>query len=1144
MIRPTRHLGEYQETGANQPLGCKTTRADLKSGGKRAGVYAAIAIVAACTSAPAFAQYRQYRQFDVPSGDAGKSIPEFARQAQIQVVAPGDQLHGVITPPIKGPYDVFAALDLMLKGTGLVVSHSADGIVTISLPGQKKNEEREMSPSLKRSTSVLALLLSFLGGSAASAQTTVVPSDNSPGTSGSSASSATAAPVDNASGASEGKVETVVVTGSRVISDIANSPTPVTAVSSEQLLTTTPSNIEDALNKLPVFQNSSSSRNLTNAGSNGAGDFLNLRNFGQQRTLVLLDGMRLPASNANGSVDVSTLPEMLMSRVDVVTGGASSVYGSDAITGVVNFILDKNFNGVKYEANAGISQYGDGFKYKVSVAGGMDVFGGKGHIEGALEYRNADGVLQSARPIFANGYSSYNTGSTPNNPVTNVQHGGQTVSTFDGLITCSNCSVNGYEFGSPGIPTPANLGTIPAGQTAIGVGGDGATVDNESIYGDTRNAAAFGRFSYNIDKDTTFFTQLSVTQANEFGYFFPSQQEPSRQTVNYYKNNAFLPLATQQLLGDDSATDPNWATDGTNTFKVSEWYGAQNRSKNTNNVTRNIVSTTGVNGVLFNDFSWDAHYTHGETRLSTSGVNNGNNQFHDAAQDAVVQNGQVVCYNDTAAAIALYGNIYPGCVPINTFGNNVTTDQQFAYWSRTTHFAETNSMDDIAADISGDLFQLPAGPVKVALAAEMRWLGYSIESNASPTAVVNCSGLRLCGNAAGTGPVTQSTVTQTLWDNNTLPSVQASENVWEFSGEVGVPILKDLPLVQSLDADIAGRYTNYSVSGAAQTWKIGLDWHVNDTVRFRGTTSVDIRAPTLNDLYSPVVSASGPFLDPLTNFNPGGIQTLSSGNPNLVPEVSRTYTGGVVLTPSFIPGLTMSVDYYQIRLKNAITTISGSNPTIANICAQSGGTSPFCTLYVRPFPYTNTTPANYPTLLKSQSLNAAFNATEGEDYEIDYGFDTADVWSDLSGMVNLRALLNVAPVDTSSSFVGAPLSYVTSPKGHATIFADYSLGDWSVDAQWHWFSGGSNTATYGAGQTYYAQPYYTSFSTTDFTLTKRITFGDGTVMSAYFNVQNAFNSVPPYTVGSASNPGSIFGGIPAGEDVMGRYFTIGVRGNL
>jgi outer membrane receptor protein involved in Fe transport len=1096
-----------------------------------------LAAVALCgclaVSRPAFADpvYAESTKYnvDISGGDLTTALPALSRQTGVVVLYPYE-LAQVRSNPVKGLYSVPEALQLMLQGTGFSGDVTARGAVSISRQRRNCDPEGEaMLRDSKTSVSVIALLASLFSAPVC-AQTVTAAVDGQAG--------------QAAAAGTQQSVETITVTGSRVISDIANSPTPITAVSSGQLLDTTPTDLADGLNKLPIFQNSGSNRSLSSGGGNSSGDFLNLRNFGQQRTLVLLDGMRLPASNQNGSVDVSTLPETLMSRVDVVTGGASSVYGSDAITGVVNFILDKNFDGVKYDANSGISEYGDGFKYKVNVAAGTDLFGGRGHIEGSVEYRHGDGVLQSARPIFAAGLASYNTGNTPNNPVTNILHGGQTVSTFSGLITCSNCSVNGYEFGQPGVPTPANLGTIPAGQTAIESGGDGAAVDSESIYGDTRNASAFGRFSYNVNDNTTFFTQFSLAQATEFNYFFPSQQEPSRQTVTYFKNNAFLPAATQAALGDDSGTDPNWATDGTDTFKVSEWYAAPNRYRDTNNVTRNIVSTTGLNGVVFGDFAWDAHYTHGETRLSTTGLFNGNNQFHDAAQDAVVQNGQVVCYNDTAAAIAQYGNIYPGCVPINTFGNNVTTDAQYTYWSRSTHFTESNIMDDIAADISGNLFQLPAGPVKVALAGEMRWLGYSIDSDASPTAVVNCSGLRLCGNAAGTGPVNQSTVTQTLWDNNTLPSTSASENVWEFSGEIGVPILKDLPLVENLDADVAGRYTNYSISGSAETWKIGLDYHVNDSVRFRGTTSIDIRAPTLNDLFQPQTSSSGPFLDPLTNFNPGGIQTLAGGNPNLQAETARTYTGGVVLTPSFIPGLTMSADYYQIRLTNAINNIVGSNTAIANICIASGGSSPFCSLYVRPFPYTNTTPANYPTLLKSELLNAALNETEGEDYEIDYGFDTADVASYLAGVVNLRAFLNVAPVNTTSSFLGAPLTYTNQPKGHATLFGNYTLGDWSVDAQWHWFSGGTNIQTYGAGATYYAQPYYTSFSTMDFTLTKRITFDNGTVMSAYFNVQNAFDSVPPYTVGSSGNPGSIFGGTPEGEDVMGRYFTIGVRGNL
>jgi outer membrane receptor protein involved in Fe transport len=946
--------------------------------------------------------------------------------------------------------------------------------------------------------------------------------------------------------------ETVVVTGSRVISDVANSPTPVTIVTTQQLLETTPSNLSDALNKLPVFQNSATQRNAGSASGNSGGDFLNLRNFGQQRTLVLMDGMRVPASNQNGSVDISTLPQELMSRVDVVTAGASSVYGSDAVTGVVNFVLDKNFEGVKYDLNSGISMYTDGFQYKAHLAAGTELFGGRGHLEGAIGYQQQDGVRKEARPSGAEALGSFNTGANATAPVTNIINSGQTVSTASGKITCSSCTVNGYEFGIPGVPTPISYGVIPNTpgstvlNTAVATGcGDCAHVNNTSIFGATRNATAFGRFSYNIDSDTQFFTQVSLAQANVFNYFFPEQMEPSRQTQYFYKNNAFLPAATRVALGDDSATDPNWATDGSNIFQVSEWYNDPNRIRATNNVTRNIVSSSGLNGVVFNDYAWEAHYTHGESRTSTSGIRNGNNQAHDAAQDAVIDpaTGGIACYATTAAAGAAANAAYAGCVPINVFGNNVTTDAQNNWWSRTTHFALTNTMDDIAADISGNLFNLPAGPIKVALAGEMRWLGYTINSNASPTAVVNCAGLRICGNTGkGTGPVNQATVTQTLWDNNTVPSVTASENVWEFSGEVGIPILKDVPFIQSFDADIAGRYTNYSISGAAETWKVGLDYHVNDDVRFRGTTSIDIRAPTLNDLYSPTVSNSGPFLDPLTNYNPGGIQTLSGGNPNLVPEVARTYTGGVVLTPTFVPGLTISADYYSINLHNAITSISGATAAIANLCIASGGTSPFCSLYSRPFPYTNTTTANYPTVLRSQSLNAAFNATEGEDYEVDYAFNMTDVMSELSGQVSLRALMNIAPVNTVSSFPGAPVTHTTQPKDHATLFASYALGNWNVTTQWHYFSGANKNGVFGAGQTYYAVNRVPGFSTTDFTLTKKITLDNGAAMSAYFNVQNAFNSIPPDYSGSSGNPGGI--STPQGEDLMGRYFTIGVRGNF
>ena len=1092
---------------------------------------------------PAFAEpsYTEATKYDLNISGASldTALSALSRQTGVVTLYPYE-LAMVRSNPVRGRYTVPEALNLMLQGTGFSGDVSAQGAVSISPRKNRCDTEGEaMNRELKSSVSIIALFAGLFSYPAC-AQT---------------ASGAAGQQVAQAA-----PLETVVVTGSRVITEIANSPTPVTAVTADQLQDTTPSDISDALNKLPVFQNSTTQRNAGSAAGNGGGDFLNLRNFGPQRTLVLLDGMRLPASNQAGSVDISVLPQELISRVDVVTAGASAVYGSDAVTGVVNFILNKNYSGIKFDVNSGISMYADGFQYKGQVAAGTDVFGGRGHIEGALGYQSRDGVLKPFRPSGAENLSSFNTGSNPTAPSTNIHQGGQTVSTASGKITCSNCTVNGYEFVQPGVPGPINYGIIPQtpGSTVLNTAVaenciDCAHTDYTSIYPDTKNATAFGRFSYRLNEDTIVFAQVSLAQANIFNYFFPEQQEPSRQTQYYFKDNPFLPAATQAALGNDCATDPTCHTDGTNVFQVSEWYDAQNRVRQTNNVTRNFIGSTGVNGIVFGDWAWEAHYTHGETRLSTSGIHNGNNQFHDAAQDAVLdtdpgdknlpQFGSIVCYSDTASAIALYGNLYPGCVPIDTFGNNVTTNAQNDYWGRTTHFVETNTMDDIAADISGNIFNLPAGPIKAALAGEMRWLDYLIDSDASPTAVVNCTGLRLCGNTGkGTGPVNQATVTQTLWDNNTVPSVHADESVWEFSGELGIPILKDAFFAQSLDADIAGRYTDYSISGAVETWKIGLDWHVNDDVRFRGTTSVDIRAPTLNDLYSPQTSNSGPFLDPLTNFNPGGIQTVAGGNPNLVPEVARTYTGGVVLTPSFIPGLTVSADYYSIVLHNAITNISGTTPAIANLCIASGGSSPFCSLYVRPFPYTDKLPENYPTVIFSESLNAAFNSTEGEDYEIDYNFDMGDIYSALPGSVSLRAFLNMAPVNTTSSFPGAPLTHTTQPKDHATLFGDYTLGDWTVDAQWHWFSDLHKNGVFGAGQTYFAQERVPGFSTTDFTLTRKITLDSGTALSAYFNVQNAFNSIPPDVLGSNSNPGGV--NTPAGEDLMGRFFTIGVRGDL
>ena len=1022
------------------------------------------------------AAFAQPVSIDIPAEDLKSALNAYISQSGVELVYKADDVNGLKSQSVRGSFTPEEALARLLQGTNLTAQRGASGAFVVVRAAD---------------TGIMDW---------------PVPTP-----------------------------EVVVVTGSRVIQEAANSPTPLTAMSTARLRATTPSNLSDALNKLPVFQSSATRRNAGGASANNGGEFLNLRAFGLQRTLVLLDNMRLPATNANGSVDVSTLPQMLMTRVDVVTGGASAVYGSDAITGVVNFVLDKNFEGVKYNFNTGISDYGDGFSYQGGMAAGTKLLGGRAHFEGSLQYYRADGILKRNRPGGAQNWSSYGLG-TPDWPITNIQQGRLNTHSFGGKITCTNCTVNGHHFISSGVIGPFNAGIVPIVNgvaSSVSIGGDGAFVDWTSVIAATKHAEAFARFSYNLDGDTIFWIQGMATEANVFNHFFPSQIDNGRQTTKYFKNNPFLSPDAMARLGN------NGLADASNIFNIQEWYDAPDRVRNTNAVTRNLVLFAGFNGQWLGKYDWELRYTHGESRASVSGINNGNNQYHVAQQDAVIENGILKCWNSTAAAIAQYGDLYPGCVPLNPFGPNVTSDAAYRYWSRTTNFVLTNIMDNVSAAISGDLFDLPAGPVRAALSGEARWLDYAVKSNATPTALVDCTGLRLCGNP----------LTQTLWDNNTLASVSANQGVWEFSAEADIPLLVNKPFIQTLEATLAGRYTDYSVSGPVQTWKVGLGWQVNGDLRLRGTTSIDIRAPTPNDLYAPTTSTSIGYFDILTNFAGTGTQQITQGNPNLVPEVARTYTVGVVLTPSFLPGLTASVDFYSINLHNAIGSVTGANTQVQALCANSGGASPFCALYRRPIAFGQPgydSAANYPTAVLSQNLNAAFQKTEGVDYEVNYSFNLADIDKSWPGQVNLRGMLNIAPVINSMQFPGASVTRATIPKGRFSLFADYTLGNWSVNGQMQWFSGfDKNGILPGqpAAQQIFAQPRVSSFLTMDLAVSKRIPFENGSDMELYFAVQNVGNQIPPIVTGSSGNPGA---GIPTppGEDLMGRYFTIGVRGNL
>ncbi|HEX4178358.1 MAG TPA: TonB-dependent receptor, partial [Rhizomicrobium sp.] len=370
----------------------------------------------AVSALPALPAAAQTRAVDIPSEEAARSIPEFARQENIQIIAPVSQLHGINTPAVSGRMALDEALKALLVGTGLEVA-SDDG-----------------------STIVLRRI-----AAAASVNADVVTADSE-------------------QLPSESII--VTVTGSRVISDAANSPTPVTMVSVTQLHETTPSNLADGLNKLPIFQGSQTIGRPGDGSQNFSSNTLNLRNFGGQRTLVLLDGHRATPSNADGTVDIDTLPQMLVSRVDVVTGGASAVYGSDAVTGVVNFVVNKKFDGLKFDINSGLSTYADAMSYNLGVAAGTDLFGSRGHFEASLEWRHRDPVNQSARPYGpASTYAGEAGTGTVADPFNAIADARRPNSSFGGVVqSCiPACPLaQGTQFAANGVLSPFYPGVAGA----------------------------------------------------------------------------------------------------------------------------------------------------------------------------------------------------------------------------------------------------------------------------------------------------------------------------------------------------------------------------------------------------------------------------------------------------------------------------------------------------------------------------------------------------------------------------------------------------------------------------------------------------------------------------------------------------------
>ena len=915
------------------------------------------------------------------------------------------------------------------------------------------------------------------------------------------------------------QVEEVVVTGSRVIANGNQAPTPVTVLATEKLLETTPTNIPDALNRLPQFAAGPSVRNIGSANGNNTGNYLNLRRFGSQRNLILVDGSRVPPTASNGSVDTNVIPQSLVQRVEVVTGGASAVYGSDAVTGVINFVIDRNFNGLKFNSQYGVSTYGDNESWRIGGAAGMPLFDGRGHIEVAFDHYDSKGILGTDSRPEGETYPTVGGNGTAANPFRVIQQGRVLTGNPGGFILPSApVGLRDITFKANGVGSPFIHGA-DTGVSGLESGGDGALYDDGTLSAPLITNQAFARFDYSFSDSLKAHIQTSYnTSKTVYPYL------PLRYVATVASGNPFIPADIQATM-----TRLNVPFIEVGKFNSRE-FGYDPRIVDA--FTTNIFVKTGLEGRVFDMFDWNANYSYSRSTQRVINLNNQRTEKVAAAVDAVVdpRTGRIVCQ----VSLTPFASLYPGCEPVNVFGPTAISQGAYDWFTDDTQYTLANLMHDVNFSVAGSPVELWAGPLTVAVSGEYRWLSLRNISNAEPAIPPDCTGLRIIGS--------NCLPTSAPFLNDSTSSMYAEQNVKEIAGELLIPLIRDVPLIQSFEVNLAGRYTDYSTSGTVETWKAGGTWQVTDEFKVRGTMSRDIRAPTLLDMFGPTSSRPLGFSDLHTNT----VRTMNqftTGNPNLVPEVARTNTVGIVYQPNWAPRLSLAIDYYEININNAITNVAANNANVQRECENSNGTSPFCTLFERPLPFSDRTPANFPTRTYTQNLNAARSWTRGWDIEANYRLQLADWFENVPGDLAVRALVAYQPLLKSQSIKSLPPTEQAGIGGNSKVRVNlnlnYTLGGFSLSVaeRWQshqWFS--DPRTNFDLRGTIPAYAY------TDISLSYRTEVG-GHEVAPFLTVENLFNKRPPVAGGGNSVPGLFYPSV-GGFDVIGRSFTIGLRGRF
>jgi outer membrane receptor protein involved in Fe transport len=692
--------------------------------------------------------------------------------------------------------------------------------------------------------------------------------------------------------------------------------------------------------------------------------------------------------------------------------------------------------------------------------------------------------------------------------------------TFGGLIRSG--ALNNQQFVAGGALAPLLLGGV-TGNAATRLGGDGIRYD-ASLKAPLRSHQLFGRLDYQFSDQLRGYVEIAGNRKrNEIFANWPTLAN-----VQIDSRDAYLSTAVTSQYAANT------------TFNFSKMINTAPRLNPEIDETQFSVQA-GLDGHL-GKYLWDVAYVYGNAVLDNKEIANVNNLRLAAALDAVTNtSGQTVC-----KVTRDNPGVFPGCVPLNVFGPGAESADALNYILGNPTYKATTAQHALSASINGEPFTTWAGPLKAALSAEWRRQNYKAASS-DPPIPFDCAGSGLRFNCTGltyADPNNPTSATRLIpqYANSFSSRSPVSQTVSEGALEFDAPLLAGVPLVKSLNFNGAVRFTHYDTSGSYTTWKAGLDWHISDSFRFRGTRSRDIRAPTLDDLFSPfygqVVSVQDVLLGTTSNA-----YRFELGNANLKAEVGNTTTLGIVFQPQTLPGFSASLDYYDISITDAISQIQGTNPVFQRACYNSGGSSPYCSLQLRTLGNFSAVATNTVTQWRSGFLNISAIRTHGADLELNYSTKIG------SHPLALRALATYQPhiyydtpglvtVDQAGVAFG-PGGLQASPSTRVSAMLHYGITNrFSADVltrQRGSLAMTGDPSLITTGQKVPAVSY------TNLTLNYGVPQGTGK-LDVYLNVQNLFNEpAPPANVNSTPVQIGLLGGFAIGDDPIGRYYSLGLR---